>query len=182
MQRRTAILAAAVALAACDPFYAEIEQPDLCLTELAVGFPGTTPPTNGTLPPTEIELDFGSYAPLASGRAVERTVRFLGLRLEAVSGISDLDGLASFRLAAAQAPPGTAQLVLAEYSRSVPTGATLDVSPARDGAGNLADYVADGKLRLVLSGSGTLPPTGWSANVRGCFYVKVRVALQDIVR
>ncbi len=190
MTRTLAAAVACLALAGCNTFYAEAEQPRICLTLVPRSFvvpvipPGTTDPVPFS---SSVDVGLGDVIPsvLLDGSSREHILRFQGITmtLEGAPGanfgfLHDLD---------VNVQRGVlAPVLLAAYARGTSTpGAILSLDSLAP-AENLTDFLQSGALRLDLTGSvdPALWPSGttaFSASVTACFSAQVRKTLQELI-
>jgi hypothetical protein len=193
MKRILVLAAAAAALQGCTTFYAEAEQPLVCLTLPAQSF---VIPGGGIVAPPEgfsgtyagnVDIGLSNVVPdfLFTGASKDRILHFLSFDAS-VSGAlgANLDFLSNLDVVA-QGNAGSAPVELAHYVR---TGTNVrSISLASDAPGvNLTDLLANGGLTLSLSGDVFIPggqtvPAQWSAQISSCFYAKVHKTLQEII-
>jgi hypothetical protein len=189
----TAVLAGAIP--GCGTFYAEAEQPMVCLTmppqSFSVPGGGTVAPAGGFTGSSSgvVDLGLSDALPdfLLTGQSPDRILRFLSFQAT-VSGPpgANLDFLTGLRVTA-QGPPGSVPVELANYKRGTQTGLithiTLDPTSPDN---NLTGLLTSGGLSFNVTGTVSIPagqpiPGNWSATVSSCFYAKVRKTLQEMV-
>jgi hypothetical protein len=198
MKRTLLVVTAALAgaLPGCGTFYAEAEQPMVCLTMLPQTFSvpggGTVAPPGGFTGSSSGVVDLGLSDALPdfilTGQSQDRILRFLSFQAT-VSGPpgANLDFLTGLRVTA-QGPPGSVPVELANYSRGTPTGriiTAISMNPTSPD-NNLTDLLASGGLTFNVTGSVAIPagqpiPGTWSATVSSCFYAKIRKTFQEMI-
>jgi hypothetical protein len=187
-----AVAALALALQGCSTFYAEAEQPSVCLTLTPQSFPiqggGVTPPATVTAPyDGSLDLNLKDFIPdfLLNGPSQDRILHFLSFRVMSNRDGGNYDFVDSLQLVAVGAP-GSTPLVLGSYLRGAAVGVTSISLRPLDPNTNLADRLASGGLTLRVTGNATFPagvqiPADWSAQVETCLSAKVHKTLQQII-
>jgi hypothetical protein len=197
MNRTLLVVTAALAgaLQGCGTFYAEAEQPMVCLTMPPQSF---TVPGGGTVAPPGgftgsssgvVDLGLSDALPdfLLTGQSQDRILRFLSFQAT-VSGPpgANFDFLTGLRVTA-QGPPGSVPVELANYTRGTQTGliTTISMNPTSPD-NNLTNFLASGGLTFNVAGSVAIPagqpiPGTWSATVSSCFYAKVHRTFQEMI-
>jgi hypothetical protein len=197
MKRSLLVVAAvlAAALQGCSTFYAEAEQPLVCLTMQPQTF---TIPGGGTVAPPggftgtysgAIDLALSDAIPdfLFTGQSKDRILRFLSFDAS-VSGPpgANLNFITSLQLTAAGAP-GSTPVVLGQYARGSQTGVITSISVQPEAQQtNLSDLLAGGAITLSLSGgvsvaAGQPIPSTWTTAATTCLYAKVHKTFQEII-
>jgi hypothetical protein len=186
-----AVASLALALQGCSTFYAEAEQPSLCLTLSPQSFRiqggGVTPPAPVTAPyDGTLDLNLKEFIPdfLLNGPSQDRIVHFLSFEVMR-SGGGNYDFLDDLSLEAVGAP-GSTPVQLGRFVRGTQTGITSISLPSAAPTTNLADLLASGALSLRVSGTATFPagvqiPADWSAQVEACLSAKVHKTLQQLI-
>jgi hypothetical protein len=185
--------ALAAALQGCGTFYAEAEQPRVCLTlpPQAFAIPGggvVAPPGgfNGASSGS-VEVGLADVVPdfLLGGPEKDRVLHFLSFEARIQGAGLTFDWLNNLDLVAGGAP-GAAPVQLARYARGGQTGATSIHLESLAPDANLANYLANGGLTLTVSGDVSVPggqavPGTWTATISTCFYAKVHKTLQEMI-
>jgi len=183
----------AILLGGCGTFYAEAEQPLLCLTLPPQTF---TIPGGGIVAPPggftgsyggAVDVGLSDVVPdfLLSGPSKDHVLHLLSFQatLSGSPGVN-FDWLTDLRLTAQNGAMAPVQL--GQYTRGAQTGVTT-ISLGLSAPGqNLADFLANGGLILDLSGGVSVPagqtvPGTWSTTVTTCLYAKVHKTLQDLI-
>jgi hypothetical protein len=165
-------LALLVAASGCGSplLYAEIEEPRACITLHGQSFPGV--PLGVSLQKA-LEFPLGSELPLVGEKDTASEIRLDEVTIIAnASAAGDLDGIQEMAIkvvppAGSSLPPET----LITYQRAANPGSAL-VAGGATGV-DLAPYLDGGAVHLEADVSGTLPGESWTADVKGCLYVKV---------
>ncbi len=190
MKRTLPAAIACLVLTGCNAFYAEAEQPHICLTLAPQSFavpaipPGTTDPVPFS---SAVDVGLGDVIPsvLLNGPSREHVLRFqsISLTLEGAPGVNfgflqDLDVTVQRGV--------LAPVLLASYARGTSTtGATLSLDSLAP-ADNLTDFLQGGTLGVDVTG--TIDPSRWQAgttefraSVTTCFSAKVRKTVQEMI-
>jgi hypothetical protein len=197
MNRALVVVTAALAgaLQGCGTFYAEAEQPMVCLTmppqTFSVPGGGTVAPPGGFTGSSSgvVDLGLSDALPdfLLTGQSQDRILRFLSFKAT-VSGPpgANFDFLTGLRVTA-QGPPGSVPVELANYRRGTQTGVitTISMDPSSPD-NNLTNFLASGGLTFNVTGSVSIPagqpiPGNWSATVSSCFYAKIHKTFQEMI-
>jgi hypothetical protein len=191
--KRVFALSLAASLSGCGTFYAEAEQPHVCLTlppqTFAIPGGGAVAPPGGFNGASGGSVDIGLAdavpAFLLDGPPENRVLHFLSFEARIQGAGLTFDWLNNLELVAA-GQPGAAPVRLARYARGGPTGATAIHLESLAPEANLADYLASGGLALTVSGDVSVPggqavPGTWTATISTCFSAKVRKTLQEIL-
>lgn len=193
-----ALLVATAALASgtlgCSTFYAEAEQPLVCLTlptqSFSVPGGGIPAPAGGFHGSytTTIELGIQDVLPdfLLNGPPSEHVLHFVSLDA-AVDGApgASLDLVDTLEVTARGAP-GSSPVELAHYVRGPETGVTrISLDSANPGA-NLTGLLVNGGLSADVYGEVTIPagqtiPASFSATVTACFSAQVKKTLEQLI-
>jgi hypothetical protein len=158
--------------------FAEVEEPDLCMTEPDVLIPGAAGIPSQTLTiRQDIVQDVGTDVPLIGLDQDETRVRLNEVTLTARTGGVDLNVFQAITLQVLPplASPELPPLDLLRYERAStdPTSAlTLRGADPVD----LGPYMRGGQVRLRLEfvglQLGDLPQNDWTADVKTCVYLK----------
>ena len=188
------VAALALPLAACGSFYAQAEQPQVCLTVKPQTF---TLPTGGlaVAPPGgfqdtfsgQVDLGISDALPdlLVSGSPETHILRFLSLEasITSDSAAANFNWLEDLSLTVSN---GVLTEQLAFYGGGMTTGSkVLRVGPL-DGRNNIVAYLRNGSMVLTLDGAVAIPagapiPTSWTASVKACFSAKVKKTFQEMI-
>jgi len=187
------VVALVLPLAGCGSFYAEAEQPQVCLTVLPQTF---TIPGGGVVAPAggfqgtftgQVDLGISDALPdfLYDGDPRNHVFRFLGLQasIAPTSGAANFDWLEGLSVTAFN---GVTTTQLAVYEGGLPPGSrVLKVNPL-DANNNLVTFIRDGSMVVNLEGVVNVPggatvPATWSATVQGCFYAKVKKTFDELI-
>lgn len=188
------LLAALVPLAlsatACGSFYAEAEQPRVCVQLLSPQVFPVIPPSQPGAPGTfdsNVDVGLSNALPdvLIKGSPETHVLTFQSLTMT-IQGAPGANFAWLTRLGI-QAQSGTSTPVtLVDFLPATPvTGGTLTVTPQNPGQ-NLVGLLQNGGLNLVVSGdydptrfpSGT---TAVTASVSACFSAKVKKTLEEMI-
>ncbi len=187
-----ALLAAlCIPLAACNTFYAEAEQPRVCLTVPPQSF---TIPGGGIVAPPggftgtwsgQVDLGIGNTLPdfLVNGSTDTHVLRFLDLEATLTStGATNFDWLQNLSVTVSS---GVVTQQLAFYDGGLTRGArTLTLEPVNPD-NNLVTFLRNGNMVVFLTGTAAVPagspvPSTWTASITTCLYAKVRETLQEM--
>lgn len=196
--KRTLLLATAAvafALPGCGTFYAEAEQPRVCLTLTPQTF--TIPGGGAVAPPGgftgtysgTIDLALSDAIPdfLFTGQSKDRILRFLSFDAS-VSGApgANLNFVTSLEVTA-EGAPGSTPVLLGRYARGSQAGliTSISIQPEAQNS-NLSDFVAGRGITLGMSGgvsvaAGERVPSSLSTSATTCLSAKVRKTLQEII-
>jgi hypothetical protein len=189
-----ALVPTALSIAGCGSFYAQAEQPEVCITVPSQPF---TLPTGGLVvaPPGgfqdafsgQVDLGISDALPdlLVNGSPDNHILRFLSLEasITSTSAAANFNWLDDLSLTVSA---GGLTEQLAYYGGGMTTGSTvLRVSPL-DGQNNIVAYLRNGTVALTLEGAVAIPagaqiPSSWTASVKGCFSAKVKKTLQEMI-
>ena len=187
-----ALVPAALSLAGCGSFYAQAEQPEVCLTILPQTFtiPNPTALTVGPFQGTfsgQVDLGISSALPdvLVDGLPENHILRFLSLEATITSNSSaaNFNWLESASLTVSN---DVTTKQVAVYGGGMTTGArVLKIGPL-DPDNNLLTFLQNGNMVFNLEGSVDIPanapiPTGFTVTVQGCFYAKVRKTFDELI-
>ncbi len=202
MNRKSLLLALplAAALAGCDTFYAEAEQPQVCLTlqrSFTVSFTGLAePPAAGVgavaaIGPnfgTDVVLGLGSYLPdfVLQGPSDQHVLHFLGIQVN-VDGPpgANFSWLQDLQVTATSG--GLPAVLLADYTKPSGGGLITSIKASSLAPGdNLTDLLQNGDLTLSITGTvdQSLFPAGqtsFAATLTPCFSAKVRKTLGQLI-
>ncbi|HZH02609.1 MAG TPA: hypothetical protein VEY30_02425 [Myxococcaceae bacterium] len=171
LSRSTLGLACALLTGCGDLFYAEVEVPEVCVTEADAGLEGVPVPGTHTVS-RAFNYDIGSALGTITTEGVDSEARLLTLTLTANRGISDMDFLDAIQVYAA-APPdsGLSDLKLVDYQQpAAAQGArTISLTAQQD---NIIPYVTADALKLNVTFTGQIPQSSWSVDARGCLYIR----------
>jgi len=185
----------AFALQGCGTFYAEAEQPRVCLAMLPQTF--TIPGGGAVAPPGgftgtysgTIDVSLSDAIPdfLLTGQSKDRILHFLSFDAS-VSGPpgANLDFVSSLEVTA-EGAPGSTPVVLGRYARGSQSGVitSISVQPEAQNS-NLSGFVASGGITLGMSGgvsvaAGQPVPSTLTTAVTTCLSAKVHKTLQEII-
>jgi hypothetical protein len=187
-----ALVPAALSLAGCGSFYAQAEQPEVCLTILPQTFtiPNPTIQTVGPFQGTfsgQVDLGISSALPdfLVDGLPENHILRFLSLEASITSDSSaaNFNWLKNLSLTVSN---DTTTKEVAFFGGGMTSGArVLKIGPL-DANNNLQTFLQSGKVVFELEGSVDIPanapiPTGFTVTVQGCFYAKVKKTFEEII-
>lgn len=192
MNRTLSALAIALALplAACDSWYVEAEQPLACLTLQPQSFTidGTVPPVGpftGTWSGTTTTVNVGDVLPgfILDGRPEDRRVQLVSFGVSLTGGATNLDWLTGLDVSVTNM---VTPVQLLAFQGSVPPGSRSINLPATNPGANLADYVANGNLTFLVSGSASVPagaviPTTWTGSVNLCIQAHVKKTFNQMI-
>ena len=184
----------AASITGCGSFYAQAEQPEVCLTVPPQTF---TIPTGGLLvaPPGgfqgtfsgQVDLGISNALPdlLVDGPPENHVLRFLSLEasITSNSAAANFNWLEELTLTVSN---GSLTRQLAYYGGGMTSGSrVLRIGPL-DGENNLVTFLQNGNMVLYLEGSVAIPggaqiPSSWTASVQGCFYAKVRKTFDEMI-
>jgi hypothetical protein len=196
--KRTLLLATAAfafALQGCGTFYAEAEQPRVCLTMLPQTF--TIPGGGAVAPPGgftgtysgTFEVSLSDAIPdfMLTGQSKERILHFLSFDAS-VSGTpgANLNFVSSLQVTA-EGALGSTPVVLGRYARGSQTGVITSISIQPEAqTSNLSDFVANGGITLGMSGgvsvaAGQPVPSSLTTSVTTCLSAKVHKTFQEMI-
>jgi len=176
---RLFLTAAALSVAGCGPepiFYADFDEPSICKTVTDVPFDPTVPGADLTL---SFDLPVGQYVPLFDNPDAKVTLYLNELTFFAKEGINDFNSVdtAAINVLPQDGSTDPKQTVL-NYTKdpnNLP-GKTLSVGGERNiELGPYLSADSDKKAKLETVMKGTLPPNYWTADVKVCFHMKVRL-------
>lgn len=171
----TELLAACLSLSSCGPmFYAEMDEDSFCGTLLSQSFPGA--PIGGIPIDQTIQYDLGEKFSLLNHSAViERSVRVQSLHI-ITSGI-DLSGTSGL-LVTAQPTDGSTQppATIVDMPIQSSQGQVSQINAVANDQVELVPYLFDGaKLSVTMHLKGILPTQPWTADVKACIKVRVKI-------
>jgi hypothetical protein len=189
-----ALVPTALSMAGCGSFYAQAEQPEVCIAVPSQTF---TLPTGGiaVAPPGgfqdtfsgQVDLGISDALPdfLVNGSPDDHILRFLSLEasITSDSAAANFDWLDDLSLTVSS---GGLTEQLAYYGGGMTTGSkVLRVGPL-DGRNNIVAYLRNGSMVLTLEGAVAIPagaqiPSSWTASVKGCFSAKVKKTFQEMI-
>jgi hypothetical protein len=188
-----ALVPAALSLAGCGTFYAQAEQPEVCLTVLPQTF---TIPGGGVIAPPggfqgtfsgQVDLGINDALPdfLFNGTPENHIFRFLSLEasITSTSAAANFNWLQGLTLTVTN---GATSEEVAHYGGGMTTGSrVLKIGPL-NAANNLVTFLNQGNMVLTLAGTVSIPagaqiPGSWTASVQGCFYAKVKKTFEEII-
>ena len=179
---RLALLAAALALTACDQVYLEAQVPDLCqhLANQTFAIPPELRARYAQLPPEltqafelgkSFDFDVSVQVP-AELQHLQSRFTLTSIRITAVQPTTDFGFLQSARVTLEAPTDGTLAPHTLEYQRATPhptevlwNGEAFDLGP----------YLATGTLRYTVALVGTLPDTDVGADLEVCASAAVRL-------
>jgi hypothetical protein len=188
-----ALVPAALSIAGCGSFYAQAEQPEVCLTVQPQTF--TIPGGGGTAPvggfqgsfSGQVDLGISDALPdlLVSGSPENHILRFLSMQasITSSSAAANFNWLQNLSLTVTNGPTTEE---LAHYGGGMTTGSKiLNLGPL-NAANNLVTFLQSGNMVLNLEGSVSIPagaqiPGSFTASVQGCFYAKVKKTFEQII-
>ena len=194
MKRIALVAPLLLALAGCDAFYAEADQPLTCLTlpeqsfSILVGGSSITGPYDVDSPAWPVTITLGNALPgfIVKGSADQHAIHILsiGASLKAGQGTT-FDWLKSLQFSVV--PPGAAPVVVAQYAGGLPAGATSFNLASSNTGYNIFSALQDGSVQFNLQGHVTVPagqtiPSTWTATVNACFNAHVKTTLQDLTK
>jgi hypothetical protein len=160
--------------------FAEVEAASVCITPATQTFPGT-----GIATPAydyEISYDLGDSLPVVNEPDVEYEIRLsqMDTRLQSVNPITDpsydFSGVETVRIIAFDPTAALPEVELVRYDRDPSAPSPLyEIHASGPLNVDLAPYVASGQLSLRAEYSGSLPRGDWTADVKGCFYLRVKL-------
>lgn len=154
----------------CGLLYAEGDVPEACITEADASFPGFPVPGTYTVN-RDFNYDVGALDVLTDDN-VDAEAKLLSLTLTANSGLTDMGFIDQLKgTAASPAGSGLPALTLINYTKPAGRAVGKTLSFASQPT-NVIPYIADGKLRLSVEITGSIPQTDWSVDARGCLSVK----------
>jgi hypothetical protein len=179
MSSRPLLAALALALCGCDRlFFAELEAPSVCLTLPQVAFPGTA--ADPALV-RDVSYDLAANLPVVGDSSVEYELRLsrMDTTLRAVDPATDpgytFAAIQSVRILAHDPSGALADVPLVAYQEDPAHPPTDVISASGPMNVDLAPYVRAGTLALRAEYSGGLPRGSFTADVRGCFELRVKL-------
>ena len=175
-------LAIPLLLCACGPmWYAEADSPEVCATASDVAIPGAGAASGVA---TSLAYELGGEIPVLEEPGVEYELRILDLRVAVVQGATtDLAGVERLRLLVLP-PPGTdlPDMEVVSYAPATSGPPPTVIAAAARSDVDLAPYLTAGRLdlRVEYEGAG-LPADAWTAEVRACFRLRVRLDYDDLI-
>ncbi len=177
------LLAALLAIftTGCSPlFFAEVDEPLLCVTLISESFPAAPP---GVPVDEDFQYDLGQKLSILDDKAVvERSLRLESMRITA-TGV-DLSGVSSLRVTAEpQTGSGAAPVDVVDVELPASSGPVTVIDAVANDQVELAPYLFDGSniaIRAHLEGA--LPSQPWSADVEACIHIKVKLDAIEAAR
>lgn len=179
MRTPIALAALPLLLAGCMPeLYAQVEAAKVCVTPATQTFPGTVVPT----PSYDVSYDLGASLPVVNEPDVEYEIRLsdMDTLLRSVNPVTDpgydFSGVDSVRILAIDPTAALPDVELVRYDRDPAATSPLNEIHASGPLNvDLAPYIESGQLSLRAEYSGSLPRGDWTADVTGCFYLRVKL-------
>jgi hypothetical protein len=182
--RKTILAALLALLAGCGGplLFAELTIPELAVTVAQQSFPGMAADPSRYCAgrpdciTTDLTYDLGQQVDLLTRKDVEYELRLtdLAIVLDATSAGTDLRGVRSAVVEVF--PPGsTTPVVVASYARAATNPDPNTIAVSGNSSIDLAPFVEAGVIhaRVELSYDAPTPP--FTADVRGAFYLKVKL-------
>jgi hypothetical protein len=148
--------------------FAELEAPSVCVTLPQYAFPGAVGPDLAM----DVAYDMSTVLPALDTANVEYELRLSQLDTTLVTApgydFGAIDSVRVVALATATLP----EVELVSYQRDPLAPATNEIVSSGTMDVDLAPYLQGGQLALRVEYSGTLPASDWTADVRGCFYMR----------
>jgi hypothetical protein len=160
-------------------FYAELEEPGICKTVLDVPMDPTAPGASLT---KTIPIDLAANVPLFDTDSGNVVVRLLEVKFTGKQGIQDFNSVDSAEILALPDPNDTTGLqptqVLA-YTKEPGVIPGKELNIVADQGIDLVPFLTNGVVTVEARMNGGLPNNVWTADVRGCIYMKARVKYLD---
>ncbi|HSN89889.1 MAG TPA: hypothetical protein VLS93_01565 [Anaeromyxobacteraceae bacterium] len=180
MRARTAAALASlpVLLAGCGGplLFAEMEIPQACVTLPAFPFAGTNADPSTS---RDVAYDLGGHFPALTNPNVEYELRVarLDTRLVSTDPVTDpgydFGAVDSVRVVVYDPSGVLPEVEVATYVRNPVTPATTEIAAVGPMDADLAPYLQAGTMNLRAEYSGGLPRGDWTADVQGCFYLRI---------
>ena len=189
-----ALVPTALSIAGCGSFYAQAEQPEVCITVPPQTF---TLPTGGlaVAPPGgfqdtfsgQVDLGISDALPdlLVNGSPDNHILRFLSLEasITSNSAAANFNWLDDLSLTVSN---GGLTEQLALFAGGMTTGSKILRIGPLDAGNNIVAYLRNGSMVLTLEGAIAIPagaqiPSSWTASVQGCFSARVKETLQEMI-
>jgi hypothetical protein len=164
---RPFVAATALSLASCGGplFSAEVEIDRFCFSQPQLSVPGV--PGGGTV--TLLAADVPVPLPPTLASKGELVVRLDDVTVTATTPGTDLSGITSLRV---EEQTAAGPRVVAVYTRPANPHVPLGAIVAQGQGVDIADAAKSGRLRVMLTVSGTPPTASWTAGLELCAYGK----------
>jgi hypothetical protein len=158
-------------LTGCDPFFVELEIPELCQTQTDVTFDGLGFSAGTQTFVQTLHYDLASSIGILESAGLDADLRLLNVTFTAKSGVQDFSFVYEAEIAA-QPPSGSALqsarvLAYQKPNGHVPAQVTLSGETV-----DLVEYLSAGAVDLNATITGDLPQNNWSFDVKACIYVR----------
>jgi hypothetical protein len=155
-------------------FYAELEEPAICKTVPDVPMDPTAP--GATLTKT-IPINLAENVPLFDTDSGNVVVRLLEVKFTGKQGIRDFNSVDTAEVLALPDPSNTElqPTQVLSYTRVPGADVNLELNILAQRDVDLVPFLTNGVVTVEARMTGGLPNNVWTADVRGCIYMKVRV-------
>ncbi len=184
MSPRPLLAALPLALAGCGLFFAQVDAPSVCLTLPRVAFPGTPAGAGMSL---DVSYDLSAPLPVVADPNVHYELRLSSVdtRLGATDPAFDpgytFAAVQSVRVLAHDPSGALPDVPLVAWQQDPAHPPTTEISASGPANVDLAPYVSGGALSLRAEYAGGLPQAPFTADVRGCFDLSVKVDYGDLL-
>jgi hypothetical protein len=183
MRLRALLAALPLAASGCGLFYAEIEASSVCLTLPRFAFPGVA---GGQGLSVTVSYDLGAHLPVVTDPNVHYELRLsrMDTMLRAANGDPGYTFAAveSVRIFAHDPSGALPDAPLVAWQQDPAHPPADEISASGPMNVDLAPYVQGGVLGLRAEYAGGLPQGGFTADVRGCFFLRVSLDYGKLVR
>jgi hypothetical protein len=154
-------------------FFAELEEPGICKTMVDVPMAATPPGQTLTM---NLTIDLASRIPMFDATATGTNIRFIELTFWAKSGINDFNSVDTAEVLAVPDPSSQLQTTqVLSYTKSPGFVPGTQLTVAADQGVELVPFLANGNITVETRMTGGLPNNSWTADIRGCLYMKSKV-------
>jgi len=165
-----------LSLVACDPFFAEVDAPSVCVAVGNQSFPGS--PIGGTIT-QDVTTNLQDGGLFLSDKDTTRSLRVTSARIASTDG-TDLHGINQFKIEVlAPVGSGLRDITIADETETLPSP-SYEIPLATDPSVELEKYLfasspggSATQITARVTASGTPPATPWTGTVEACFHVTV---------
>jgi len=167
-----------LSLAACNPFFAEVDAPSVCVAVANQPFPGS--PIGGSMPPVDVTANLQDGGLFLSDKDTTRSLRVTSAKIASTDG-TDLHGINQFKIVVvAPSGSGLRDITIVDETQTLPSP-SYEIPLTTDPGVELEKYLfaapptplSATQITARVTASGTPPPTPWTGTVEACFHVTV---------